>query len=83
MKAKEEAKRLVDRFDEIMPIAPSEDVELIAKQCALICVDKILESINKISLKELRQTIETNDVLVQLSDLSEHWQQVKQEIDKL
>ena len=69
MKAKEEAKRLVDRFDEIMPIAPSEDVELIAKQCALICVREVITELNKLPSKDL-------------SDLH-YWTNVENEINKL
>ena len=55
----------------------------VAKQCALICIDEILESNEKISLKDLRETMETNDILCQLTDNAMYWQEVKEEINKL
>jgi len=53
------------------------------KQCALICIDEILEANEKISLKDLRETMQTNDILCQLTDNAMYWQEVKQEIEKL
>ena len=63
------AKKLVDRFKEIASTLTSDEFskEIIAKQCALICVDEIeLQSKNwgVISVKR-------------------YWQEVKQEIEKL
>ena len=49
----------------------------------VICVDEVLESNEKISLKDLSETMETNDILCQLTDNAMYWQEVKQEINKL
>ena len=54
-----------------------------SRLCALICVDEILEANEKISLKDLRETMQTNDILCQLTDNAMYWQEVKQEINKL
>ena len=54
-----------------------------AKQCALICVDEILEANEKISLKDLSETMQTNDILCQLTDNAMYWQEVKKKIEKL
>ena len=36
----------------------------------------------KISLKDLSETMQTNDILFQLTDNAMYWQEVKQEINK-
>ena len=62
MKAKDKAKELVDRFR-----IGDRNMKSKAKQCALICVDEILE------IKSVYHSIE----------LDNYWQEVKQEIEKL
>ena len=62
---------------------PNSDEDYHAKQCALICVDEILKANEKISLKGLSETMQTNDILCQLTDNAMYWQEVKQEIIKL
>tara|TARA_R110002167_G_scaffold4954_3_gene23141 strand:+ start:1385 stop:1597 length:213 start_codon:yes stop_codon:yes gene_type:complete len=70
MEAKEKAKELVDRFckaklnNGIIGI-----YQPLAKQCALICVDEILESYNTL--------------IYYPEDLKEYWKEIKQEISKL
>ena len=78
MIAKDEAKQLVNMFLQIYDGRVPQ-----AKQAALICIDKILEANEKISLKDLRETMQTNDILCQLTDNAMYWQKVKQEINNL
>jgi len=84
MKAKEKAKKLMEKYqfngDMIDDIRMSEESAI---ESALICVDEILEANEKISLKDLRETIETNDILCQLTDNAMYWQKVKKEINKI
>ena len=69
MTPKEKAKELVDRF---LSIEGADDCgnsyPYVAKQCALICVDEIIESIRHIIGEKLRV---------------EYYLEVKQEIEKL
>ena len=80
MKAKEKAKELVDRFNRINEATGSFITEFQAKQCALMCVDEIINSNPTIVIEEIiehhgyKETIE--------SDI-EYWQEVEQEIYKL
>jgi 2-hydroxy-3-keto-5-methylthiopentenyl-1-phosphate phosphatase len=70
MEAKEKAKELVHRFQETMFFHVTDeriDIEE-AKQCALIAVDEIINSI-----QEIFETFEER----------QYWQQVKKEIEKL
>ena len=71
MIAKEKAKELVDRF---LSIKGADDCgnsySYVAKQCALICVDEILESHYKVFV----------GVMPKVYD---YWQEVKQEINKI
>jgi len=60
MIAKEKAKELVDKFSWI-------DCSSDAKQCALICVDEMLEELGEEYLPRAYK----------------YWQEVKQEIEKL
>ena len=91
MTPKEKAKELVDRFNNVIrPMSKRNTIKINihmhpehAKQCALTCVDEILKANEKISLKDLSQTMETNDILSQLTDNAMYWQEVKQEINKL
>ena len=64
MNPKEKAKELFDRFLERR--YTDED----AKECALICVDEILETLNNIT-PTTEETFES------------YWREVKQEIEKL
>ena len=64
MEAKEKAKELVDKFTFTCIEC---DYDWKAKQCALICVDEIIN------------IIDAEDQFI----LYNYWQQVKQEIDKL
>jgi hypothetical protein len=70
MKAKDKAKELVDRF---LRIEGADDCgnsySYVAKQCALICVDEIMESFNPLEYYP--------------EDLRDYWKEVKQEINKL
>ena len=75
---KEEAKELVDKFliakifsKTIDHLNGREAIE-IAKQCALICVDKVLK--NSLQLPVLLSTAASEEI---------YWQEVKQEINKL
>tara|TARA_R110000823_G_scaffold260854_1_gene381575 strand:+ start:10 stop:282 length:273 start_codon:yes stop_codon:yes gene_type:complete len=79
MKAKNKAKELVDRFLDFIPCNDNELSEddmykyqlENAKQCALICVDVIL---NDVGAKDWELDTGTN---------TNYWQEVKQEINKL
>lgn len=73
MEAKEKAKELVERFKEyshfyIDPDLEVKELEENAKQCALICVDEILENLSNINLRLHQITF---------------WEEVKQEIQSL
>ena len=71
MKAKDKAIELVDRFLALKKINPNAITRPYnwqeAKQCALICVDEILE------IKSVYHSIE----------LDNYWQEVKQEIENI
>ena len=75
MEAKEKAKELVDMFAdglcEKLEMYNSE-IEIGAKQCALICVDEIL--------KNITEEVMTYKPFMMNTD---YWQEVKQEINKL
>tara|TARA_R110000765_G_scaffold6913_1_gene22555 strand:- start:649 stop:906 length:258 start_codon:yes stop_codon:yes gene_type:complete len=85
MTPKEKAKELCVKFFEpsVFEYEKKQYFEEMAKQCALICVDEILKANEKISLKDLSETMQTNDILCQLTDNAMYWQEVKQEINKL
>ena len=69
---KEEAQELVDKYNLSFAgvISNEEDWELLAKQCALIAVDEILESHNKF--------LSGNNTLIY-----KYYQEVKSEIELL
>jgi len=67
MIAKDKAKQLVNRFLQIYDGRVPQ-----AKQCALICVDEILENIPN-EVMSYKPFMMNND----------YWQEVKQEINKL
>ena len=76
MTAKDKAKELVDRFKGVTrPFSKRRTLKVDihpehAKQCALICVDEILESLWNVGHSF------SNDEI-------NYWQEVKQEIEKL
>ena len=85
MTPKQKAQELIERFSEhsiywdyYNDEPPDEDH---TKECVLICIDEVLESNEKISLKDLSETMETNDILCQLTDNAMYWQEVKKEIE--
>jgi len=79
---KEKAKELVNEFYDV-DIMNVDITDYHLKKYALICVDEIIEANEKISLKDLKETMQTNDILCQLTDNAMYWQEVKQEIEKL
>ena len=73
MTPKEKAEELVDKF---FNWYPEQDAQFIAKQCALIAVDELIETHNGMQtflLSEIGYLITSPD----------YWQEVKQEIEKL
>lgn len=80
MEAEAEAKDLVDKFKNSKPkngsyVMINTDH---AKQCALICVDKI---INSMPLEP--HTTQTLDYNIAYSEALKFWQEVKEHINKL
>lgn len=82
MTPKEKSKELADKFKRLKVnvfgcsdngvnpcISTSHMFDIDAKQCALICVDEILESYSPLEYYP--------------EDLREYWREVKQEIEKL
>ena len=72
MKAKEEAKELVDKYKyRIVRGVEIEQMSIsLAKQCALICVDEIIKS-----LRHLKHSFTFDEI--------KYYEKVKQEINKL
>ncbi len=72
--AVEQARELVDKYNLSFAgvISNDEDWEFLAKQCALIAVDMVIEC--------CRQYDELNETFVTQIN---HWQEVKQELEKL
>ena len=76
MTAKDKAKELVDRFKGVTrPFSKRRTLKVDihpehAKQCALICVDEILES-----LRNVGHSFSNDEI--------KYWQEVKQEIEKI
>lgn len=73
MTPKEKANELVEK----MIIASDEESERIGKECALICVDEIIE------LTKINKPIWSRNTLQTKFIYSEYWLEVKQEINKL
>lgn len=81
MEAKEKAKELVEKFvkyadyldENLIP-----DIDYNAKQCALICVDEIMDSL------DIDSTVfcDFKDYMA-IEKLHDYWQEVQQEIKKL
>tara|TARA_R110000803_G_scaffold490_2_gene1682 strand:- start:423 stop:632 length:210 start_codon:yes stop_codon:yes gene_type:complete len=69
MKAKEEAKQLVNRFIQIYDGRVPQ-----AKQCALICIDEMIREIKQIQFNE--------DIFMEDTVIN-YWNKVKKEINKL
>jgi len=68
MTPKEKAEKLVYKFDDTMEFSTP---QRFAKQCALIAVDEILQMVDETMQGWLD------------ADIIAHWEQVKQEIEKL
>ena len=86
MLPKDKAKELVDKYRTYVRIADyydlnsSEDEIHIAKQCALICVDEIIEAEHRIweKVSHIAHYVSYD----QTTDYA-YWQEVKKEINKL
>ena len=76
MKAKEKAKELIEKLLLFQPLIPDYDREGQAKQCALICVDEMIEMLEKIIKIDFAD--EYNFLKQEVLSLEE----VKQEINK-
>jgi hypothetical protein len=87
MTPKEEAKELVDKFYMPLPLKREVITKVkkipfeyndwgVAKQCALIAVDKIMETDPMIEWGE-------SDAGIEYKSNYDYWQEVKQEIEKL
>jgi len=75
MTPKEKANDILDNFwlmDKVEPMLTEEQ----AKQCTLIAVDEIINTLNK----DIRDIDVVGNILL---DLIEYWNEVKQEIEKL
>ena len=64
----EKAKEMIEKLLLFQPLIPDYDREGQAKQCALICVDEIIQALKY-------HTWQNNKLI-------EYWKQVKQEINK-
>ncbi len=78
MTPKEKAKELIDKYFELSIVTTynGNDEKEIAKQCALIAVDKYLEDI-----KTQRESVEDLTANTLLILQYNRWQEVKQEIE--
>jgi hypothetical protein len=65
MTPKEKAKELVDKYDETLTYLESKSK---ARQCALIAVDEIINSVDNEHVSDI---------------FNDYWEEVKQEIEKL
>jgi hypothetical protein len=76
MTSKEKAIALVDKFENLVKINESqiELTERRSKQCALICVDEIMDIFDKWEEKQ-------DDFVLSYGTI--YWQEVKKEIEKL
>ena len=74
MTPKEKAKEMYIKFDFVYVQNYTSKFEV--KQCALITVDEIINTLNR----DIRDLDVRGNILL---DLIEYWQEVKQEIDKL
>ena len=77
MTAKEKAIELVDKYSPFSVRNWYEDNE-VAKECALICVDEILDN-----LPFRDYGFKFDSICSRFKAVSEYWQEVKQEIEKL
>jgi hypothetical protein len=79
MTQKEKAQELVDKYVDYVAMADRysytlySDLIVLAKKCALIAVDEIVESLDLLPLASTKEYYE----------LKKYWQEVKQEIEKL
>lgn len=74
MTPKEKAKELYDNFYELYP---EQDAQFIAKECALIAVDEILETLDSPPIKT------GNESHMLWKATVDYWKELKQEIEKI
>ena len=72
MNPKEKARELVDRFYLTQYPIVGKTRDKIAKQCALFCVDEVLNALNRVVGQD-----------ESLYEEEEHWENVKTEIEQL
>lgn len=92
MTPKEEAKELFDKF-KVIELSPKEDIcktfknldDTTAKKCALMCVDKIIESLEIFGYTGTFYDHRETGKMILTEDISpeKYWNDVKQEIEKL
>jgi hypothetical protein len=94
MTPKEKANELLDKYW-LLDIITTPLTKHQAKQCALIAVDEIINNINPIEIVQLTSAFKTskdfddnlvfidNYITKNLINEKLHWQEVKQEINKL
>ena len=89
MRAKDKAKQLYEliRYDVSILKGTEALINEVAKQCALIVVDEIINNwINNFKKLKEDETIEIKHSLNEMMELShsmKYWKEVKQEIEKL
>jgi hypothetical protein len=84
MTPKEKAEELVEKFEFSFAgmISNEEDWESLAKQCALIAVDELINTEYQ-TVSKLLEVIQKNKIRLVISLNKDYWQEVKQEIEKL
>ena len=75
MNPKEKAKELVKKFSHKLPYYSEKDNTEKSKQCALICVEEIIDS-------EPMEDFGCSDSGTEYRSTDEFWQEVKQEIGR-
>lgn len=85
MNPKEKARELVERFEKIELVNHWQDSIITedAKQCALICVEEIMDASLRLYSDELASSQYYDKDTEYTEYLHEYWQQVKEEIRKL
>lgn len=81
MKEKDKAYELIAgyRYTLSLPNAPlGDDKDRVAKQCALICVDEMLEA-----LEDSKEYVDDNSLFEFNNKILKYWQTVKTEIEAL
>jgi hypothetical protein len=82
MTPKEKAQEIFDKyhFSFAGVISGEEDWEFLANQCALIAVDELIKNQEKIT-KNINRYLSIANIEIQ--DIGDFWQEVKQEMEKL